>query len=128
MCEIEKEMKELLAGQKPTQTTIALTVQSRMIDNALNSIEKKLDIILKKIEETKSETDKRIDNLSRETNASCIAHKKEINEAIKKLEEETEEIRFAKRHNKLVGEIVKYIIALIVFLAGLAAGHSNFFN
>lgn len=128
MCEIEKEMKELLAGQKPTQTTIALTVQSRMIDNALNSIEKKLDVILKKIEENKTETDKRIDKLSHETSASCIVHKNEINDTIKKLEEETEEIRFAKKHNKLIIEVIKWASAIIMFLLGLAFGHGEFFK
>ena len=128
MCEIEKEMKELLAGQKPTQTTIALTVQSRMIDNALTTIDKKLDMIIQKIEKNKADTDSRIDKLIVDTKEGCKFHKLETATAIQKLEEETEEIRFAKKHQKVISEVVKYIITLIVFLLGLAVGHSNFIN
>lgn len=128
MCEIEKEMKELLAGQKPTQTTIALTVQSRMIDNALTSIEKKLDMIIQKIEKNKADTDSRIDKLIVDTKEGCKFHKLETEMAIKKLNDETEEIRFAKKHHKVISEVIKYIIAVIVFLLGLAVGHSNFIN
>lgn len=128
MCEIEKEMKELLAGHKPTQTTIALTVQSRMIDNALTTIDKKLDMIIQKIEKNKTDTDSRIDKLIVDTKEGCKFHKLETERAIKKLNDETEEIRFAKKHQKVISEVIKYIIAVIVFLLGLAVGHSNFIN
>ena len=58
MCEIEKQLNELLAGTKPTQTTKALKIQAMYIDKKFANIEDKLDLILDKIEEHKLETDK----------------------------------------------------------------------
>ena len=66
MCEIVKQLNELLAGTKPTQTTKALKIQAMYIDKKFSSIEDKLDLILDKIDENKRETDEKLKTIRAE--------------------------------------------------------------
>ena len=118
MCEIEKQLNELLAGTKPTQTTKALKIQAMYIDKKFSNIEDKLDLILDKIEENKLETDKQLSKIRAEQAQSCINHKTELNNRLNDLDEKTEVVGFFAKHPKIL------IIAGIglIFLIGFAFG------
>lgn len=121
MCEIEKQLNELLAGTKPTQTTKALKIQAMYIDKKFANIEEKLDLILDKIEEHKLETDKQLSKIRLEQAQSCMKHKKEVNNRLDDLDVKTEVVGFFTKHPKIL------IIAGIglIFLIGFAFGYGK---
>ena len=121
MCEIEKQLNELLAGTKPTQTTKALKIQAMYIDKKFANIEDKLDLILDKIEENKLETDKQLNKIRYEQAQNCINHKNELNNRLNDLDEKTEVVGFFTKHPKIL------IIAGLglIFLIGFAFGYGK---
>ena len=121
MCEIEKQLNELLAGTKPTQTTKALKIQAMYIDKKFSNIEDKLDIIIDKIEENKKETDEKLKTIRAEQSQNCFKHKTEVNQRLTDLDEKTEVVGFFTRHPKIL------IIAGIglIFLIGFAFGYGK---
>lgn len=121
MCEIEKQLNELLAGTKPTQTTKALKIQAMYIDKKFANIEDKLDLILDKIEEHKLETDKQLSKIRSEQSQSCIRHKTDLDNRLNKLDEKTEVVGFFTKHPKIL------IIAGLglIFLIGFAFGYGK---
>ena len=121
MCEIEKQLNELLAGTKPTQTTKALKIQAMYIDKKFANIEDKLDLILDKIEEHKLETDKQLNKIRLDQTQNCVNHKNELNNRLNELDEKTEVVGFFTKHPKIL------IIAGIglIFLIGFAFGHGK---
>ena len=121
MCEIEKQLNELLAGTKPTQTTKALKIQAMYIDKKFSNIEEKLDLILDKIDENKLETDKQLSKIRAEQAQSCINHKNELDNRLNDLDEKTEIVGFFTKHPKLL-----IIIGIgLVFLIGFAFGYGK---
>ena len=121
MCEIEKQLNELLAGTKPTQTTKALKIQAMYIDKKFANIEDKLDLILDKIEENKLETDKQLSKIRDEQAQNCVRHKTDLSNRLNELDEKTEVVGFFTKHPKIL------IIAGIglIFLIGFAFGHGK---
>ena len=121
MCEIEKQLNELLAGTKPTQTTKALKIQAMYVDKKFANIEDKLDRILDKIDENKLETDKQLSKIRAEQSQNCMKHKTEVNNRLDDLDEKTEVVGFFTKHPKLL------IIAGIglIFLIGFAFGYGK---
>ena len=121
MCEIEKQLNELLAGTKPTQTTKALKIQAMYIDKKFANIEEKLDLILDKIDENKLETDKQLSKIRAEQAQSCMKHKTDLDNRLNDLDEKTEVVGFFTKHPKIL------IIAGIglVFLIGFAFGYGK---
>ena len=121
MCEIEKQLNELLAGTKPTQTTKALKIQAMYIDKKFANIEDKLDLILDKIEENKLETDKQLNKIRLDQAQNCVKHKNELDNRLNDLDEKTEVVGFFTKHPKIL------IIAGIglVFLIGFAFGYGK---
>ena len=121
MCEIEKQLNELLEGTKPTQTTKALKIQAMYVDKKFANIEDKLDLILDKIDENKLETDKQLSKIRLEQVQNCINHKNELNNRLNDLDEKTEVVGFFTKHPKIL------IIAGIglVFLIGFAFGYGK---
>ena len=121
MCEIEKQLNELLAGTKPTQTTKALKIQAMYIDKKFANIEDKLDLILDKIEENKLETDKQLSKIRDEQAQNCVRHKTDLNNRLNELDEKTEIVGFFTKHPKI------FIIVGIgfVFLIGFAFGYGK---
>ena len=121
MCEIEKQLNELLAGAKPTQTTKALKIQAMYIDKKFSNIEDKLDLILDKIEENKLETDKQLSKIRDEQAQNCVRHKTDLNTRLNELDEKTEVVGFFAKHPKIL------IIAGIglIFLIGFAFGYGK---
>ena len=121
MCEIEKQLNELLSGTKPTQTTKALKIQAMYIDKKFSSIEDKLDLILDKIDENKRETDEKLKTIRAEQSQSCIKHKAELDNRLNDLDEKTEIVGFFTKHPKLLT-----IIGIgLVFLIGFAFGYGK---
>ena len=121
MCEIEKQLNELLSGTKPTQTTKALKIQAMYIDKKFSSIEDKLDLILNKIDENKLETDEKLKTIRAEQSQSCMKHKAEVNNRLDDLDEKTEIVGFFTKHPKLL-----IIIGIgLVFLIGFAFGYGK---
>ena len=121
MCEIEKQLNELLAGTKPTQTTKALKIQAMYIDKKFANIEDKLDLILDKIEENKLETDRQLSKIRDEQAQNCVRHKTDLNTRLNELDEKTEIVGFFTKHPKIL------IIAGIglIFLIGFAFGYGK---
>ena len=121
MCEIEKQLNELLAGTKPTQITKALKIQAMYIDKKFSNIEDKLDLILDKIEENKLETDRQLSKIRDEQAQNCVRHKTDLNTRLNELDEKTEVVGFFTKHPKLL------IIAGIglIFLIGFAFGYGK---
>ena len=121
MCEIEKQLNELLAGTKPTQTTTALKIEAMYIDKKFANIEDKLDIILDKIDENKLETDKQLNKIRAEQAQNCVRHKTDLNTRLNELDEKTEVVGFFTKHPKIL------IIAGIglIFLIGFAFGYGK---
>ena len=121
MCEIEKQLNELLAGTKPTQTTKALKIQAMYIDKKFANIEDKLDLILDKIDENKLETDKQLSKIRAEQAQSCMKHKAEVSNRLDDLDEKTEVVGFFSKHPKIL------IIAGLglMFLIGFAFGYGK---
>ena len=121
MCEIEKQLNELLSGTKPTQTTKALKIQAMYIDKKFSAIEDKLDLILDKIDENKRETDEKLKTIRAEQLQSCMKHKAEVNNRLDDLDEKTEIVGFFTKHPKLLP-----IIGIgLVFLIGFAFGYGK---
>lgn len=121
MCEIEKQLNELLAGTKPTQTTKALKIQAMYIDKKFSSIEDKLDLILDKIDENKRETDEKLKTIRAEQSQSCMKHKAEVNNRLDDLDEKTEVVGFFTKHPKIL-----IIVGIgLVFLIGFAFGYGK---
>jgi len=121
MCEIEKQLNELLAGTKPTQTTKALKIQAMYIDKKFSSIEDKLDLILDKIDENKLETDEKLKTIRAEQSQSCMKHKAEVSSRLDDLDEKTEVVGFFAKHPKIL-----IIVGIgLVFLIGFAFGHGK---
>ena len=121
MCEIEKQLNELLAGTKPTQTTKALKIQAMYIDKKFANIEDKLDLILDKIEENKLETDKQLSKIRDEQAQNCIRHKTDLSNRLNELDEKTEVVGFFTKHPKLL-----IILGIgLVFLIGFAFGYGK---
>ena len=121
MCEIEKQLNELLAGTKPTQTTKALKIQAMYIDKKFANIEDKLDLILDKIDENKLETDKQLSKIRDEQAQNCVRHKTDLNTRLNELDEKTEVVGFFTKHPKIL------VIAGIglIFLIGFAFGYGK---
>ena len=121
MCEIEKQLNELLAGTKPTQTTKALKIEAMYIDKKFANIEDKLDLILDKIEENKLETDRQLSKIRDEQAQNCVRHKTDLNTRLNELDEKTEIVGFFTKHPKIL------IIAGIglIFLIGFAFGYGK---
>lgn len=121
MCEIEKQLNELLAGTKPTQTTKALKIQAMYIDKKFANIEDKLDLILDKIEEHKLETDRQLSKIRAEQTQNCVRHRTDLNTRLNELDDKTEIVGFFTKHPKIL------IIAGIglVFLIGFAFGYGK---
>ena len=121
MCEIEKQLNELLAGTKPTQTTKALKIQAMYLHKKFANIEDKLDLILDKIDENKLETDKQLSKIRAEQAQSCMKHKAEVSNRLDDLDEKTEVVGFFTKHPKIL------IIAGIglIFLIGFAFGYGK---
>ena len=121
MCEIEKQLNELLAGTKPTQTTKALKIQAMYIDKKFSSIEDKLDLILNKIDENKRETDDKLKTIRAEQSQSCMKHKAEVSSRLDDLDEKTEVVGFFTKHPKLL-----IILGIgLIFLIGFAFGYGK---
>ena len=121
MCEIEKQLNELLSGTKPTQTTKALKIQAMYIDKKFANIEDKLDLILDKIEENKLETDKQLNKIRLEQAQNCANHKNELNNRLNDLDEKTEVVGFFTKHPKIL-----IIVGIgLVFLIGFAFGYGK---
>ena len=121
MCEIEKQLNELLAGTKPSQTTKALKIQAMYIDKKFSNIEDKLDLILDKIEENKLETDKQLSKIRDEQAQNCVRHKTDLNTRLNELDEKTEIVGFFTKHPKLL-----IILGIgLVFLIGFAFGYGK---
>lgn len=121
MCEIEKQLNELLAGTKPTQTTKALKIQAMYIDKKFANIEDKLDLILDKIEENKLETDKQLSKIRDEQAQNCVRHKTDLNNRLNELDEKTEIVGFFTKHPKLL-----IILGIgLIFLIGFAFGYGK---
>ena len=121
MCEIEKQLNELLAGTKPTQTTKALKIQAMYIDKKFANIEDKLDLILDKIDENKLETDRQLSKIRDEQAQNCIRHKTDLSNRLNELDDKTEIVGFFTKHPKIL------IIAGIglIFLIGFAFGYGK---
>lgn len=121
MCEIEKQLNELLAGTKPTQTTKALKIQAMYIDKKFANIEDKLDLILDKIEENKLETDRQLSKIRDEQTQNCVRHKTDLNTRLNELDDKTEVVGFFTKHPKIL------IIAGLglIFLIGFAFGYGK---
>lgn len=121
MCEIEKQLNELLAGTKPTQTTKALKIQAMYIDKKFANIEDKLDLILDKIEEHKLETDRQLSKNRAEQTQNCVRYRTDLNTRLNELDDKTEIVGFFTKHPKIL------IIAGIglVFLIGFAFGYGK---
>lgn len=121
MCEIEKQLNELLAGTKPTQTTKALKIQAMYIDKKFANIEDKLDLILDKIEENKLETDRQLSKIRDEQAQNCVRYKTDLSNRLNELDEKTEVVGFFTKHPKIL------IIAGIglIFLIGFAFGYGK---
>lgn len=121
MCEIEKQLNELLAGTKPTQTTKALKIQAMYIDKKFANIEDKLDLILDKIEEHKLETDKQLNKIRAEQAQSCVRHKTDLDNRLNELDDKTEIVGFFTKHPKLL-----IILGIgLIFLIGFAFGYGK---
>ena len=121
MCEIEKQLNELLAGTKPTQTTKALKIQAMYIDKKFANIEEKLDLILDRIEENKRETDEKLKTIRAEQSQSCMKHKAEVSNRLDDLDEKTEVVGFFTKHPKIL-----IIVSIgLVFLIGFAFKHGK---
>ena len=121
MCEIEKQLNELLAGTKPTQTTKALKIQAMYIDKKFANIEEKLDLILDKIDENKRETDEKLKTIRAEQAQSCMKHKTEVSNRLDDLDEKTEVVGFFSKHPKIL-----IIVGIgLIFLIGFAFGHGK---
>ena len=121
MCEIEKQLNELLAGTKPTQTTKALKIQAMYIDKKFANIEDKLDLILDKIEENKLETDRQLSKIRDEQAQIWVSHKTDLDTRLNELEEKTEIVGFFTKHPKLL-----IILGIgLVFLIGFAFGYGK---
>lgn len=121
MCEIEKQLNELLAGTKATQTTKALKIQAMYIDKKFSSIEEKLDLILDKIDENKLETDEKLKTIRAEQSQSCMKHKAEVNNRLDDLDEKTEVVGFFTKHPKIL-----IIVGIgLVFMIGFAFGYGK---
>ena len=121
MCEIEKQLNELLAGTKPTQTTKALKIQAMYIDKKFANIEDKLDLILDKIEENKLETDKQLSKIRDEQAQSCVRHKTDLDNRLNELDDKTEIVGFFTKHPKLL-----IILGIgLIFLIGFAFGYGK---
>ena len=121
MCEIEKQLNELLAGTKPTQTTKALKIEAMYIDKKFANIEDKLDLILDKIEENKLETDRQLSKIRDEQAQNCVRHKTDLNTRLNELDEKTEIVGFFTKHPKLL-----IILGIgLVFLIGFAFGYGK---
>ena len=121
MCEIEKQLNELLAGTKATQTTKALKIQAMYIDKKFSTIEDKLDLILDKIDENKRETDEKLKTIRAEQSQSCMKHKAEVNNRLDDLDEKTEVVGFFTKHPKIL-----IIVGIgLVFLIGFAFGYGK---
>ena len=121
MCEIEKQLNELLAGTKPTQTTKALKIQAMYIDKKFANIEDKLDLILDKIEENKLETDKQLSKIREEQAQNCVRHKTDLNTRLNELDEKTEVVGFFTKHPKIL-----IIVGMgLIFLIGFAFGYGK---
>ena len=121
MCEIEKQLNELLAGTKPTQTTKALKIQAMYIDKKFANIEDKLDLILDKIDENKLETDRQLSKIRDEQAQNCVRHKTDLNNRLNELDEKTEIVGFFTKHPKLL-----IILGIgLVFLIGFAFGYGK---
>ena len=118
MCEIEKQLNELLTGTKPTQTTKALKIEAMYIDKKFANIEDKLDLILDKIDENKRETDEKLKTIRAEQSQSCMKHKKDLDDRLNELEEKTEVVGFFTKHPKIL-----IIVGIgLIFLIGFAFG------
>ena len=121
MCEIEKQLNELLTGTKPTQTTKALKIEAMYIDKKFANIEDKLDLILDKIEENKLETDRQLSKIREEQAQNCVRHKTDLNNRLNELDEKTEIVGFFTKHPKLL-----IILGIgLVFLIGFAFGYGK---
>lgn len=135
MCETEKQMREVLVGQKSTSQTKAIMLLAQDYDKNMKEINEKFDGIAKKIADMKSdilkaitshmsETNEKIEKLSKETKDSCFVHKAEIRQRLEKVDETTEVLKFFTKHPKLLLGIAIALIALIFY----ALGSSQVFN
>ena len=102
MCEIEKQLNELLAGTKPTQTTKALKIEAMYIDKKFANIEDKLDLILDKIDENKLETDRQLSKIRDEQAQNCVRHKTDLNNRLNELDEKNGDCRFLHQTSEVV--------------------------
>jgi len=137
MChEATNQMKELLAGSKPTLSNKGLIVLAMTQDKNFLSLEKKidlnnqssnekLDLIIKtmtehhadanrKFEKRDADLQKAIEDRKRE----CAEHKLEINKKFSLVEATTEDLNYFKKNPKIFIILAIGIIALISFAIG----------
>ena len=153
MCEATKRMKIMLDNEEKNPLSKAILILGETLDSSLTKIEEtqkddreyvqeRFDEIKELLEKQSEASNKRHEESIKRhkeneerlavainnRKTDCAEHKKEIDKQFTELREETEEVRFAKKHNKLIIEVIKWASAIIMFLLGLAFGHGEFFK
>lgn len=125
MCKaLEKQMKEMLAGGRPTITTKAITILAMDLDKKFENVDSKLDLILETVQSNKKDTDIKLEKIKQEQEESCKQHKIEVSEKFKKLDANVETINFFQKHPN----VLRNIAIFMLFLLGMALGKSDFFE
>lgn len=122
------QMDELLKGVKPTILSKGLNMLAMNLDKIdgkfndmdekFKSLDEKLDDILEMISENKIYYEKQISVIENKLSDKCEAHKTEIENRIKNVENNQETIDFFKRHPNILKIVGGAILIIISYMLG----------
>ena len=122
------QMGELLKGERPTILSKGLNMLAMNLDKIdgkfndmdekFKSLDEKLDDILEMISENKIYYEKQISVIENKLSDKCEAHKTEIENRIKNVENNQETIDFFKRHPNILKIVGGAILIIISYMLG----------
>ena len=129
------QMEELLKGVKPSLLSKGLNMLAAnqdknfmSVDKRFDDLNKKVDRVLNLLEESKKDTDKRIETIKQDSLIRCGQHEKEINERFKDVGESTETFTFFTKHPSFIEYIAVAILIVIAYILGHKEVINKFIN
>ncbi len=136
MCkELEKQMKEMLQGSKPTITTKAINILAMDIDKKFDNVDKnfvsvneKLDLIIHTIQTNNIDTNEKfkerdllLNKAINDRKDDCAAHKIELEKKFKEIDNDVMPLTFFTKYPSILKIVGWATLIVIIYFSGRTA-------
>lgn len=111
MCEMEKQINELLTGTKPSNTTRAVKILAMDLDKRFLSVDNKLDAILSELKNDRESTNEKLQDITEKVDNHILDNKLSLP-------------MYMSQHPK----VFLFVVICFLLIVGYAIAKSDFIN